>query len=71
MYYGICARYYGEGGGGVSTSLFNKIERMLKQMLKSFPRAFILQCEKAKGEQLSVLAITTLNIKGKRYDQVL
>ena len=32
----------------VSTSLLNKIERMLKQMLKSFARPFILQCEKAK-----------------------
>ena len=32
---------------------------------------FFLQCEKAKGEQLCVLVITTFNIKGKRYGQVL
>ena len=38
----------GQGGGGgvgekaVSTSLFNKVERMLKQMLKPFARAFTM-----------------------------
>ena len=65
----------GGGGGGVKRDFNIAVQHNRTdvetnvEVVCAWP--FFLQCEKAKGEQLYVLVITTFNIKGKRYGQVL